>query len=186
MSDMNRLIVVLLAIAVTLPLGIKSRQSRHHAVPAAFSVQSSARTTVRVSGDVLHPGIYHVSANTLTVDAILLAVPSWQVKSSALGDSGALTLCNGADIRVIKNPDKSALITVGMIPVVQRIQLRIPLDMNAMSTADFRRIPGVGPVLAQRITDYRHNNGGMLAPEELTSIEGIGEKKYNQLKRYFK
>jgi competence protein ComEA len=73
-----------------------------------------------------------------------------------------------------------------MIPTVQRLLLRIPLDMNAMSTDDIRRIPGVGPVLAQRITEYRQNNGGKIAPEDLLLIEGIGEKKYHKIKLNFK
>lgn len=183
---MDRLIFVLLALAVTLPVAFKSRRSAQHAAPAAFVVQSSSRTLVRVTGDVQHPGIYLLDANLLTDDAIMLAVPAWQPKRPVPGGSGSLPLSNGADIRVIKHPDASIEIHRGIIPAAQSLLLGIPLDLNAMDAADFERIPGIGPVLAQRIVDYRQNNGGKLAKKDLLWIEGIGEKKYNRSSRYFK
>jgi competence protein ComEA len=54
-----------------------------------------------------------------------------------------------------------------------------------LNEADFDRLPGVGPALAKRIVEYRQNNGGILRVEDLLAIEGIGEKKYQQLHGYF-
>jgi competence protein ComEA len=183
---MNRLILVLLALGVAMPVVIKSRQSGLDAAPAAFFNCTSARTVVRISGDVRHPGIYYLSANMLTIDAILMAVPAWRPNLFAPNGAEALPVCNGADIHVTRSPDDTAQIQIGMLPAAQRLQLSIPLDMNPMNEADFERIPGIGPVLAQRIIAYRHKNGGSFAPEDLLSIEGIGDKKYNQIIRYFK
>ena len=54
-----------------------------------------------------------------------------------------------------------------------------------MSAADFNLLTGIGPVIAERIIRYRQNNGGNMSVEDLQSIEGIGEKKYNALRIYF-
>jgi competence protein ComEA len=79
----------------------------------------------------------------------------------------------------------TAVITVGSLPVAQRLILRIPLDINAMDEADFVRVPGIGPVLAKRIVTYRQINGGFMAVQDLLAIEGIGPKKYFHLAGYF-
>jgi len=54
-----------------------------------------------------------------------------------------------------------------------------------MNKDDFDRLPGIGPVLADRILQYRQNNGGKLKLEDLLSVSGIGEKKYSALKNFF-
>lgn len=183
---MNRIILILLALAVTLPVIIKSRRSAGNAAPAAFYVSSSARSVVRISGEVRHPGIYRVDDNILTMDAISLAIPLWQPLRYVPQGAERLPVVNGADLRLTRNPDNSALIYVGMIPASQRLLLQIPLDLNTLQAADLERIPGIGPVLAQRIIARRHNNDGKLAVEDLLSIDGIGEKTYNRIRRYLK
>lgn len=50
-------------------------------------------------------------------------------------------------------------------------------DQDALETLD-----GIGEVLAQRIIDYRNENGVFTAVEELTNVEGIGEKIYEKIK----
>lgn len=183
---MNRLMVILLALAVTLPVVYKSRQSVQESAPAAFFVQSTARTVVRVGGDVRYPGIYRLSANMVTVDAIKLAAPLLPLENMAPFGAGALQPANGADLHVSHYQNGSAVIHSSMIPVTQRMVLGVPLDVNSMNATDFERLPGVGPVLANRIITYRQKNGGISSPEELLMINGIGEKKYNKLKQYFK
>lgn len=58
------------------------------------------------------------------------------------------------------------------------------LDLNRATVADFDQLPGVGPVLAKRIMDYRKSVGRFHAVEDLRAVKGIGTKKLDQLKPF--
>jgi uncharacterized protein involved in exopolysaccharide biosynthesis len=70
MERYRRLVIILLAVVVALPVVIKSRQSPYLQAPATFSVMSSPQSYARISGDVRHPGMYLLGANKMTSSAI--------------------------------------------------------------------------------------------------------------------
>ena len=51
------------------------------------------------------------------------------------------------------------------------------LDLNSASTSELEALPGIGPVLAQNIIDYRSEQGPFRSVDELDLVKGIGEKK---------
>lgn len=55
------------------------------------------------------------------------------------------------------------------------------VDLNTADLATLETLPGVGPVLAQRILDWRTEHGQFTAVEELGEVSGIGDKIYAQL-----
>jgi competence protein ComEA len=57
-----------------------------------------------------------------------------------------------------------------------------PINLNTATLADLDRLPGVGPVLAQRILDAREAKGGFKAVSDLRKVDGIGDARYEQLK----
>ncbi len=59
-----------------------------------------------------------------------------------------------------------------------------PVDLNRATVADFDQLPGVGPVLAKRMEDYRKSVGRFHAVEDLRAVKGIGKKKLEQLKPF--
>ncbi|NVN92464.1 MAG: helix-hairpin-helix domain-containing protein [Desulfuromonadales bacterium] len=182
---MNRLIFVLFALVVTMPAVFKSRSGVSSATLPAFLVSSSGRKVIRVDGDVRHPGIYVVSANLLAGSVIALAEPVRSLANGASAGAGKRSLANGDAVNLSGNTLKKNVITVGSVPAAQRMILGIPLDIQSMDAGDFERLPSIGPVLAHRIVNYRQNNGGNLRPVDLLLVEGIGEKKYNVLKKFF-
>lgn len=182
---MPRAIVLILAVVISLPFIMKSRVSGIKSAPAAFSVVSSSSHLVRISGDVRYPGIYPVSANILTHSAIEMAVPIRAVKRLIPESSGVHHVERGDDLHLTLRKDGTGTIVVGSMPASDRMILGIPLDINAMNEADFDRLPGIGPVMAQRIVAHRQKNGGNMRVEDLQAIVGIGEKKYKALCRYF-
>jgi competence protein ComEA len=57
-----------------------------------------------------------------------------------------------------------------------------PVNVNTATLADLDGLPGVGPVLAQRILDTRDAQGGFRAVSDLRKVPGIGDARYEQLK----
>ncbi len=56
------------------------------------------------------------------------------------------------------------------------------LDLNNATAEDLEALPGVGPVLAQRIIEYRQSRGPFQNIDDLLAVHGIGKKKLAQLK----
>jgi competence protein ComEA len=57
-----------------------------------------------------------------------------------------------------------------------------PVDLNAAGAQELDALPGIGPVLAQRIVDFRTSKGRFASVDDLRQVEGIGPKKFEQLK----
>jgi comEA protein len=57
-----------------------------------------------------------------------------------------------------------------------------PVDLNQATPRQLDALPGIGPVLAGRIIEYRHRRGGFHTVRELRGVSGIGEKRYSALK----
>ena len=56
------------------------------------------------------------------------------------------------------------------------------ININTATQADLETIDGVGPALAERIIEYRKQNGKFKNIEELKSVKGIGDKKFESIK----
>ncbi|MDD2899991.1 MAG: helix-hairpin-helix domain-containing protein [Desulfuromonadaceae bacterium] len=182
---MRRAVIVICAALLCVPVVLKSRTNQEVPDRAAFRTFSSGRIMVKVSGDVLHAGVYDISANSLADTVIKLAIPANPLKSYKYTPSALLPLQNGAAVQLSAQPDGSQVITIGEMTASERLVLNIPLDISVMSEADFDRLPGIGPALARRIIEYRQNNGGILRVEDLLKVDGIGEKKCKMLLGYF-
>ncbi len=61
-----------------------------------------------------------------------------------------------------------APVTAAVVPAAS------PLDLNAATAEEFQTIRGIGPVLAQRIVDYRKKNGPFKKVDDVLGVSGIG------------
>ena len=58
------------------------------------------------------------------------------------------------------------------------------IDINAASNAELESIPGIGPVTAAKIIDYRDKRGGFSSIQDLKQVKGIGDKKAEIISQY--
>lgn len=182
---MQRIIIIALALLICLPFVIRSRDAGPKPAVTAFSVVSSPANLIKISGDVRHPGIYPLPANRMACCVIKMAKALRPFERLTTAGGAARHLSGGDHLHFTVRNDAVGLITIGSIPTSERMVLGMALDLNGMSAADFDLLPGIGPVVAQRIVEYRQRNGGMMRIEQLQEVEGIGPEKYRAIIMYF-
>lgn len=56
------------------------------------------------------------------------------------------------------------------------------INLNTASAIELDKLPGIGPAYANRIIQYREQNGPFKNPEDIKKIKGIGDATFNKLK----
>jgi competence protein ComEA len=138
---------------------------------AAEEADESSRLVVYVSGWVSTPGVVEVGEGAIVADAVAAAGGAIQ---GALLDAVNLArpLTEGEHIQ-IPGPDDSP--SLGSVASGDSADGLIPIN-QADATA-LEELPGVGPVLAERIVAHREANGAFEVVEDLLEVPGIGEAK---------
>jgi competence protein ComEA len=57
-----------------------------------------------------------------------------------------------------------------------------PVSLNTATAEQLDTLPGVGPVLAQHILDYRTQHGGFTSIDQLRNVNGIGSRRFADLR----
>lgn len=86
--------------------------------------------------------------------------------------SGTVTLAVPAQMQTA--PTTAATAAAETVP---KETVSFPVNINTADADTLTALPGIGQVLAERIVAYRRQNGPFRAIEEITNVEGIGEKK---------
>lgn len=58
------------------------------------------------------------------------------------------------------------------------------INVNQATQQELEQIPGIGPVLAKRIYEYRLKEGSFQTPEDMKKVSGIGPKKLDKISNY--
>ncbi len=56
------------------------------------------------------------------------------------------------------------------------------ININTASVTELQKLPRIGPKVAERIVDYRTQNGPFKKVEDIMKVRGIGEKVFDQIK----
>ncbi|MFD3656665.1 helix-hairpin-helix domain-containing protein [Streptomyces sp. NPDC058620] len=145
---------------------------------------AGGQIVVDVSGKVRRPGIQHLPAGSRVADA-LSAAGGVRDGTDVTGLNRARVLTDGEQV-VVGGPagpwstggsgggGPGTGVTGAAGPVV-------PLSLSTATVEQLETLPGVGPVLAQHIVDYRTEHGGYRSVEELREVNGIGDRRFEDL-----
>ena len=137
----------------------------------------------------------------------MIAMTGWSVKDySAAYSFGAKLLLLGGTLGflslagLLQNPSGSArsealpVRQAGNEASLERLSEESPVtvatvsrvDINRSSVEDLQRLPGIGPVLAERIFLYRNNNQNFMSIQDIQNVKGIGAKRFARLRPYIR
>ncbi|WP_433385075.1 helix-hairpin-helix domain-containing protein [Actinoplanes sp. CA-142083] len=149
--------------------------------PGAAS-PAAAEIVVAVGGKVRKPGLVRLPPGARVADALNAAggaEPGVDVAMLNL----ARKVVDGELIMVGVTPSPGVALPTGPGPAATGAAAPAgPINLNTATLADLDSLPGVGPVLAQRILDARDAQGGFKAVGDLRKVDGIGDARYEQLK----
>ncbi|MDT7572395.1 MAG: competence protein ComEA [Actinomycetota bacterium] len=172
---------VLLAVAVAAAVvaGLVLLRARPHEVAAPPVAVASAEAdvggvvVVDVAGKVRHPGIVRLPLGSRIDDALRAA--GGPLPGATLdGLNRARKLTDGEQVLVGVAPP------AGSAASGPAADGRV--DLNAADVSALDGLPGIGPVLAQKIVDWRTEHGRFASVDQLREVSGIGESKFEALK----
>lgn len=138
---------------------------------------------VDVSGKVRNPGILRLPAGSRVADA-LKAAGGVRPGADTDGLNRARLLIDGEQVAVGAPAAPAAPAAPGAGAAAGPAggaSPAAPVGLNTATAEQLDELPGVGPVLAQHIIDYRTEHGGFRSVDELREVNGIGDKRYADL-----
>nr|WP_324606369.1 ComEA family DNA-binding protein [Streptomyces cellulosae] len=148
---------------------------------------AAAEIVVDVSGKVREPGIHRLPAGSRVADA-LHAAGGVRPGTNTDGLNRARFLVDGEQV-VVGAPAPPSAPGSGGGPAVGGATGSVagaapaaPVPLNTATVDQLETLPGVGPVLAQHIIDYRTQHGGFRSVDELREVNGIGDRRFADLR----
>ncbi len=170
-----------------------SREEASVAPPAQDPSLVSEEIVVHVAGAVKNPGVVRVPRGSRVDDAVR-AAGGFSAQADPDSINLAQPLEDGVQIYVPRKGDQvqveRRIGAVSSAPVSARSEKGSSgtpsgkLNINTASAEQLESLPGVGPVTARAIIEYRQQNGGFRSVDELIEVRGIGPKRLEQIRPY--
>jgi competence protein ComEA len=149
--------------------------THREAVPAVPEPTARSQLVIDVEGTVRRPGVVTVPAGSRVRDALAAAggvlpgSPTTSVNLAEQLSDGEQVVVGGA----------AAAATGGH---AGRGGSGGQVDLNRATESDLEGLPGIGPVLADRVLDFRRTHGRFSSVDELREVPGIGPTKFAALR----
>jgi competence protein ComEA len=145
--------------------------------PPSGSASPGGGVVVDVAGKVRQPGVRRLPAGSRVIDALTAA-------------GGALPGVDTSSLNLARVLADGEQVVVGL-PAVPEAAAAVagpgtgssgPVSLNSATVEQLDALPGVGPVLARHIIEYRNQHGGFTSVNQLQWISGVGQRKFNELR----
>jgi competence protein ComEA len=139
---------------------------------------------IQVTGAVPRPGVYALAQGSRVQDAIS-AAGGFLIDADKTGINLARALADGEQLDIPYISSSSPVIQDASTPAataatsVSNAEL---ININTASSDELDTLPGIGPTTAQKIIDYRTQNGPFISIEDIINVSGIGPGTYEKLK----
>ncbi|GAA4156205.1 hypothetical protein GCM10022286_06210 [Gryllotalpicola daejeonensis] len=153
-------------------------------VTPATAVPTAASVVIHVLGQVKRPGVYELPDGARVIDAVG-AAGGFTAGADQSGLNLAQVLADGQQV-LVPTPGQAlppaaaaggSGATAGGTPAPGA-----KIDLNAATLEQLETLPRVGPAMAQRIIDWRTQNGRFASVDDLKNVTGIGDKTFADLK----
>jgi competence protein ComEA len=133
---------------------------------------------IDVAGAVRSPGLYRLPQGSRIADAVARAGGATG-KAALDGVNLAAPLADGEQVVV---PARLPGGTAAPAAAAPGSASSGPVSLSTATAEQLDALPGIGPVTAQKIVDYRTQHGAFHSVDELDAISGIGPAKLDQLR----
>lgn len=174
-------VVAVVAVVAAVVTGVVVWRGRPVPVPVAGPLAGptvsapAGEVVVAVSGKVRRPGLVRLRPGARVADAI--AAAGGVLPGTSLGLLNLARKVVDGELIVVGAP--AGIDPAGAAPSPGS---GARLSLNAATVAQLDGLPGIGPVLAQRIVDFRTSRGGFRSVDQLREVDGVGESRYQRLK----
>ena len=137
---------------------------------------------VMITGDIANPGIYQ-----------FILEPSFKelfdraggLKGETIDSDWSMFPASGSGTWVQVSMENCEIkVVLGAMPATYKVSLGIPISLNNAGEEALDAIPGIGPVMAEKIINYRSLSGPFQTVDELKNVSGMGELRFLNIKPY--
>jgi competence protein ComEA len=174
--------VLLLAGKLLLRAGTPTRAG---SIPPPATAPRQAPPTkklvIDVVGAVRRPGLYRLGEGARVADAVARAGGP-TAKADLESINLAAPIADGQQVLVPRTARSGTAAQGGVPPSGTPATPTAPVSLSTATLEQLDALPGVGPVTAQKILDYRLEHGAVRSVDELDAIPGIGPARLDQLR----
>ena len=151
--------------------------------------ENTEKIIIYITGEVNNPGVYELDLDSRITDAIEKA-GGVTANANLENVNLAYKLSDGQKIKIpsIKDENNGNNIIANDedVNIQDMNNKNEKININTASKSELTSLSGIGESTAQKIIDYRNENGNYKSIEDIKKVSGIGDSKYNQIKDYIK
>jgi len=179
-SILNVVSGILFGLFVAAVIWVVSRNPSGQAVTLR-PVPTETPIVVHITGAVPRPGVYALPGGARVQDAIS-AAGGFLAEADKDFINLARVLEDGEMLEIPFMEGFSPVIATPVQSIIVSGSDTDLININTASSFELESLPGIGPTTAQKILDYREENGPFFSIEDIINVSGIGPGTYERIK----
>ena len=158
---------------------ISVKKGTEELIASSLNSVDASKVKVDIKGAVKKPGVYEIENGSRIVDLIEIAggvTPEADLSSTNLSiklqDQNCVVIPKGGDLEEKQNFQGN----INNFTVLTSESKSNVINLNTANKEELKTLVGIGDAKADAIIKFREQNGGFKSVEELTKVDGIGEK----------